>query len=195
MQEMEEMEVGICQTLGWYVNPPTYSMFLDVALDFVEGDASRRGLWEEGRIDAMRDLATFLVEISVIDVYFAASSPSSVAAAALLVAMDELAAPKTVRKLLKSLQLDRQETRVCAQRLSQHYENWKSSEGEKKRPNRSQSASPTGVGLLESPSPVVPDGEGNSLQEAFEEVSSQGDVVERQDKRGGGSKRKREVSC
>jgi hypothetical protein len=190
VEQLEEMEFSICQRLGWHVNPPTLSMFLDVAFDFVQESAEGLHL---NLMDAMKDLAVFLVEISVIDVYFASLPPSSVAMAAVLVAMEELSASESTRSLLNFFQQDRQVTRQCAHRLSRHYQNWKAGE-EDKRPNRLQSASPTGVGLLENVSP--PKGEGSRLQEAFDEVvedSASETSADEQGKRGGG-KRKRS-SC
>lgn len=154
-------------------------MFLDVAFDFIEASTQD----SLGIFEGMRDLAIFLAEISVIDVYFSTISPSAVAAAALTVARKELSASKSVRRLLKCLHTDDQETKACALRLSQHYANWKSAE-EKKKNARLQSASPTGVGMLED-SPLTNEGEGNSLREDFEEETVGGSP------HGYGGKRKR----
>ena len=177
VEEIESMEFRVLSSLGWLVNPTVPSMFLDVAFDALVESSSAC------RLDAVRDLSIFLVEISIIDVYFVNVAPSSVAAGALLLAMHEIVAPSSnsTPDILENLQFDRLEASQCAHRLSQHYSNWKNEEMKKKRV---QSASPTGVGMIQGSISEKGEEEGSSLHQDFEEEAEE---------TCGGGKRKR--SC
>eukprot|EP00804_Cyclotella_cryptica_P004661 CCRYP_018231-RA/>CCRYP_018231-RA protein AED:0.29 eAED:-0.53 QI:0/-1/0/1/-1/1/1/0/340 len=192
VHQIEDMEFRICEIVDWHVNPPTPTMFLDVGFALIEecvADDFHRGM-----LVVVKDLAVFLVEISVIDIYFANVSPSSVASAAMLVATSALSAPQVMRNSIHHLQQDTRETGQCVLRLSQHYQNWQSSEESKT--SRWPCASPTGVDLIED-SQVT---EGSSLESAFEDVVADEDRISvpaadnGQDKRCVSSKRKREHS-
>ncbi|KAL7522718.1 hypothetical protein ACHAWX_007492 [Stephanocyclus meneghinianus] len=189
VEQIEDMEFHICEIIDWHVNPPTPTMFLDVGFALIEAcviDDCRRGT-----LVGVKDLAVFLVEISVIDIYFSTFSPSSVASAAILVATKALSAPQAMRNSIHILEQDTLETSQCALRLSQHYQNWQSSEENKQI--RWPCASPTGVDLIEDSSLE----EGSNLESVFEEVVADEErtsvpaTEEGQDKRGAGSKRKR----
>jgi hypothetical protein len=171
IQEIECMEYEICSVLGWRVNPPVVGMFLDLALRFVEANISDGGVDVEW-MGGVRDLAVFLVEISVIDVYFSNVSPASVAIGSVLVALEEVASSTDAassRRVIESLHVDARESGECAHRLAQHYANWKQAEENKRRMG---SASPTGV--CRSTSSLSTEGDkGSSLEDEFE-----GEVVE-----------------
>jgi len=132
----------------------------------------------------MKEMTSFLAEMSVIDIYSASVSPASIAGGALLVAMEELSAPSSMRSLLlQQLRLDPVETEQCAHRLSGLFTSWKEGEVSKMRDDSSSgSRSPTGVRLshddnaaaLVSPQEV---GGANNLKEAFEETLHEGDAA------------------
>lgn len=167
-QQIEDMEYEICSSLHWHVNPPIPAMFLEVAFDHIEAHTK-----DLPCLDSVKDLSTFLVEISIADSYFVTASPSSIACAALLVAA-ELSPSRPLRRFIKSLRDDPQETQGCATRLYQHYENWSCRENEKaaRVRERSPCASPTAVDLENSR--VAPlDLEGSRLESAFEEVGDE----------------------
>lgn len=182
VQQIEQMEYAVCSSLEWRVNPPTLSMFLDAAFDYIESNSSKCHL---NLIDAMKELSLFLVEMSVIDVYFAHCSPASIAAGAILVAMEELSAPSSIRASLSSLQQDDLETGFCTYRLGRHYQNWKREENSRSD-RRKQSASPTGI--IETSHVEVQEGEGNRLEKEFEDER---EVIQGKEH---GAKRKRDIS-
>lgn len=198
VEQIEAVELSICTALDWRVNPTTPFLFLDVAFDLLEENFNSIIILpinsEESQVEAvsmelltsMKEMTSFLAEMSVIDIYSASVSPASIAGGALLVAMEELSAPSSMRcLLLQQLRLDPVETEQCAHRLSGLFTSWKESEVSKMRDDSSSgSRSPTGVRLshddnaaaaaLVSPQEV---GGANNLKDAFEEILHEGDAA------------------
>eukprot|EP00956_Cyclotella_meneghiniana_P010047 scaffold13870_cov77-Cyclotella_meneghiniana.AAC.2 len=199
VEQIEAVELSICTALDWRVNPTTPFLFLDVAFDLLEenyfnsiiilpinSEESQEEAVTMELLTSMKEMTSFLAEMSVIDIYSASVSPASIAGGALLVAMEELSAPSSMRSLLlQQLRLDPVETEQCAHRLSGLFTSWKEGEVSKMRDDSSSgSRSPTGVRLshddnaaaaaLVSPQEV---GGANNLKEAFEETLHEGDAA------------------
>lgn len=183
-EQIEAVEWSVYATLEWRVNPTTPFLFLDVAFDFLEENVlrtyskeSRQAVTMMELLTSMKEMTSFLAEMSVIDIYSATVSPASLAGGALSVAMDELAAPASMRSLLFGrLRLDPAETGRCARRLSGLFRSWKEGEASKGREGSGGGArSPTGVRLPVSPHDDFV--ESADLNEAFEEALDEGDTA------------------
>jgi Cyclin, C-terminal domain/Cyclin, N-terminal domain len=92
--EMIAMERELLGKLSWLVNPPTAFDFLKHYLQLLQPAAALNSQAvtsppKSPRLTAVEDLASFLVELSVLDYYFVSVRPSTVALAALFNAMDE----------------------------------------------------------------------------------------------------------
>ncbi|CAB9516341.1 diatom-specific cyclin [Seminavis robusta] len=91
-EEMVDMEKDLLKTLFWLVNPPTAHDFLKHYLCLLQPNSFQTtagGVPKNPRLSAVEDLASFLVELSVLDYYFINFRPSTLALAALFNAMDE----------------------------------------------------------------------------------------------------------
>jgi len=85
-----EKELQICTDLAWYLNPPLPIMYLEVAtplLDeiIVENNNTRATMTQD-----IIELSRYLMELAIYDLHLSAERPSSVAHAAILVAMNHL---------------------------------------------------------------------------------------------------------
>lgn len=117
---MEIMELRICKAFEWYLMPPVPALFMDVlhlVLDEYLKDQCHGGLK-----NSIKDLSQYLIELSVAHgKYFAGMRPSSVAFAAVLVAIN-LSALNNAMKRSSVIQLasanlhhelDRDQLGVC----------------------------------------------------------------------------------
>jgi len=118
VDQILKMEISIISSLQWHLNPPTPSMYLDVASPLM--DASFNDPQASVEIS---ELSRYLLELSVCDGYFIGMKPSSLAYAAILVAMENLSIPMKYKKSFVSYQLDKSssKTAICAQRLRHVY--------------------------------------------------------------------------
>lgn len=98
--QVQDMEMELLSQLSWLVNPPTSFDFLKHYLQLLQPEGVSDGQFlddMEGRtmtgrtprLSALEDLASFLVELSILDYYFVNFRASTVALAALFNAMDE----------------------------------------------------------------------------------------------------------
>lgn len=78
-------ELRVCDALGWYLNPPTPVMFLEIVSDVIVNELVPA---KAGR-DVI-ELSRFLLELSVYDLQLSAERASSVARAAITVAAEHL---------------------------------------------------------------------------------------------------------
>ena len=101
--------------LHWYLNPATIFMYLAVARPLIQDLAG-----DNNGSTNIQALSTYLLELSVYDTFFSDKKGSSVAYAAIMVAMDALHVPE---KRLAQYQLEHSYhmTTLCAQRLRQVY--------------------------------------------------------------------------
>ncbi len=134
------MEIQIIQTLRWHLNPPTPSMYLDVINPLIDAIVVDLQASYE-----LLELARYLLELGVCDSYFVDKSPSSVAYASILVAIENL--PKHVGSRFGSYQLDEspEVTELCAQRLRHVYILTTSPDQEEEEEYSGAAASPTSV--------------------------------------------------
>mmetsp|Transcript_4351 Transcript_4351/g.11028 ORF Transcript_4351/g.11028 Transcript_4351/m.11028 type:complete len:185 (+) Transcript_4351:667-1221(+) len=143
--EILRTEKRIIETLRWYLNPPTSSMFLIVAYPLIDAIAAAVSGDDDDEnppmqaaaaaasscscVDDIKEFSRYLLELSVCDGYFIDKDPSSIAYASILVAMDYLATPTKMRRNFESLyrrhRLDGSPhiTVLCAERLYHVYDN------------------------------------------------------------------------
>ncbi|GKY94207.1 hypothetical protein MPSEU_000386700 [Mayamaea pseudoterrestris] len=84
-EQMAAMEMSILRTLCWHMHPPTSFSFVKHMLLLLP----QVSVSMETRHDVL-ELARFLTELSVIDYYFVMHRTSTIAVAALMIAMEEL---------------------------------------------------------------------------------------------------------
>jgi hypothetical protein len=89
IEELRAMECELLGQLGWLLHPPTSFDFLKHYLKLLRPvNSCNSNSAETQRWTALEDMASFLIELSVLDYYFVTHRPSTVAIAALLNAMD-----------------------------------------------------------------------------------------------------------
>lgn len=110
-----KMERCIILSLRWRLNPPTSVMYLVVAGPLIDDYVDREDISTK-----LKELSRYLLELSVCDGYFANKKPSSIAQAAIFVAMDVLSIPNT-NTLLHQLDKSTLLAKHCIQRLHQLY--------------------------------------------------------------------------
>mmetsp|Transcript_6286 Transcript_6286/g.15628 ORF Transcript_6286/g.15628 Transcript_6286/m.15628 type:complete len:274 (+) Transcript_6286:205-1026(+) len=138
VDQILKIEISIIKTLRWHLNPPTPSMFLDVANPLIDhSDTDPQVSYE------IVELSRYLLELSVCDDFFADKKSSSITYASLLVAMDTLSTPAKVKQNIGLYKLDKSPnvTQLCAQRLHHVFSLANSTESEEERAG----ASPTSV--------------------------------------------------
>lgn len=86
MSDVCTMEVQILDALKWNMHPPTICAFCSIFLDFFF--ASRVVTMSSHDLDDIYDVASFFCELSICDYSFAMASPSTVALAAILNALE-----------------------------------------------------------------------------------------------------------
>mmetsp|Transcript_24482 Transcript_24482/g.51279 ORF Transcript_24482/g.51279 Transcript_24482/m.51279 type:complete len:279 (+) Transcript_24482:363-1199(+) len=119
VSEILNMEVCIIQTLRWHLNPPTASIYLDVVNPLLDASiADGQDSYE------LAELSRYLLELGVCDSYFIEMSPSSIAYASIIVAMENLSTSKEIRSKFDLYQLDKSSkmTELCARRLRHVYQ-------------------------------------------------------------------------
>lgn len=79
-RQIEEMEKRLINVLAWYMNPPVPILFLQTANDFLSTTSEKDC--------GVHDISVYLIELSVCDHFFVTKRPSSIAAAAMQVAME-----------------------------------------------------------------------------------------------------------
>ena len=111
-RQLAAKEVHICTVLGWYLNPPVACDFLEVALPLIRKIVTNDG-------DDVHHLSRFLVELSVYDPFLSSERPSSVAQAAVLVALNYYVVPTKEINHWMSLTLQHNVTNTnrCVRRL------------------------------------------------------------------------------
>ena len=118
VDQILKMEICIIKSLRWHLNPPTPSMYLNVVnplldISVIDPQASFE----------ITELSRYLLELSVCDAYFIDKKPSSIAYAAISVAMEGLPTPAKMQRDLGLYQLDKSPhmTELCARRLRHVY--------------------------------------------------------------------------
>ena len=115
VDQILKMEICIIKSLSWRLNPPTPSIYLTVAGPLIDDSAD-----EDDMSTSVKELSSYLLELSVYDGDFADKKPSCIAYAAISVAMDVLSIPKN-SVLLHRLDNSPHMTELCIQRLHQIY--------------------------------------------------------------------------
>lgn len=116
VDQILKMEISIIKTLHWHLNPPTPFMYLAVASPLIQDSTE-----DVNESADVQNLASYLMELSVCDQYFADKKGPSVACAAIVVAMDTLHISKK-RFLHYGLEHSQEVTDNCIQRLHQLYD-------------------------------------------------------------------------
>ena len=108
-----------CRGLSWNVHPPTAYCFAKHILALVPKTAVSMTTRQD-----ILELARFLTELCVVDYYFVAKKPSSVALASMVVAMQEIPGSEAVERdfaeyleKVPGLRLDSPEVLECMERL------------------------------------------------------------------------------
>lgn len=116
-QDISEMETRMLSTLNYYMNPPVAQHFLDIITPMLDADLIIIPLVKQHIIT----ISNWLCEISATDSYFTSVKPSSVAYAAILVAVDTSSAGAL--KCFDSLCLKHNEhiTLQCYERMVEMY--------------------------------------------------------------------------
>jgi len=118
LDQVVKMEMCIMKSLNWYLNPPTPSTFVDILhpmmLELTE---------DEDSMAEIKDLAKYLLELSVCDGYFINKNPSLIAHAAITAAMNVLATPIKIQRRLQALPTSASPPSIdeCAGRLHNIY--------------------------------------------------------------------------
>ena len=116
-EDFADMEYHICHVFDWYLNPPVASNFIDIITPLLLMHAVSEYDYQVG--GEVVEQSRYLCERSVLDIFFSGMSPSSVAYAAVLVALDIMRFPVETIKWFEFLALDHdpEETHLCMQRL------------------------------------------------------------------------------
>ena len=103
-------------TLRWYLNPPTPAIYLNVAGPLIDELAV-----DDTASTTVQDISRYLIELSVCDAFFRDKAPSSIAYAAIMVAIAEV--QPTSNKAFLHYQLEQSElaTTLCIERIHQLY--------------------------------------------------------------------------
>ncbi|KAL7535812.1 hypothetical protein ACHAXR_006749 [Thalassiosira sp. AJA248-18] len=117
VDQILKCEICIIKSLRWHLNPPTPSIYLNVASPLIDASGNAHTSCE------ISELARYLLELSVCDGFFSDKKQSSIAYAAIIVAMENLSISKTVRGRFASYELDKSPhvTDICARRLRHVY--------------------------------------------------------------------------
>ena len=101
-RQVAEKELYICEDLQWYLNPPVPAMYLEVATPLIDAIINKENVSiTKAMTHDIVELSRFLMELGVYDLRLSGERPSSVAYAAILVAMNHLHIPtRTVNKWL-----------------------------------------------------------------------------------------------
>ena len=131
-KQIFEMEKRLINILGWHLNPPVPILFIETVKHLLYKNKNL----SVTKKDAIYDVAVYLIELSICDHFFVPKRPSSIAAAALQVAMEiagcnlafplqALLEPKTkemaydsvlrMRKLLRSSNMHKEEASRCSE--------------------------------------------------------------------------------
>ena len=86
MQDVAEMESHIVRSLKWNLHPPTAVAFSTLLLDYIFCDRSSN--MPSADIDDLYDIASFFTELAVCDYYFVTTTPSALAFACILNALE-----------------------------------------------------------------------------------------------------------
>ena len=138
VDQILKMEICIIKSLRWHLNPPTPSIFLNLASPLIDDSAaSPQAAYE------IAELARYLLELSVCDGFFIGKKPSSITYASILVAMETLCTSTKTMKKIASYKLDKSPhmTQQCAQCLRHVYTLAMSTQAEEERAG----SSPTSV--------------------------------------------------
>jgi len=116
--QVVKMEMCIMKSLNWYLNPPTPSTFVEI-LNPLMVELTE----DEVAVTEIKDLAKYLLELSVCDGYFINKNPSLIAQAALTAAMNVVATPIKIQRKLEALPNVSSPTAIeeCAGRLVNIY--------------------------------------------------------------------------
>ncbi len=86
MRDVAEMESHILQSLKWNLHPPTAIAFSTIFLDCIILDQSINMTGAD--IDDLHDISSFFTELAVCDYYFVGVSPSEIALASIVNALE-----------------------------------------------------------------------------------------------------------
>ena len=112
------MEKSLLQALNYYVNPPVAQHFLDIIVPLIDDELIGAQVKQH-----IINISNWLCEVSVTDSFFMGVKPSSVAYAAILVAMDTSVFGESVKSWFESFDLkhDAYITLQCYERMYELY--------------------------------------------------------------------------
>ena len=116
------MEICLIKTLRWRLNQHTPAILLNIACPII--DATVNSISYDPQMSyEITELSRYLLELSVCDGFFSDKKPSSVTCASIMVAMEHLSTPESIKMRFASYNLDKAPdvTELCAQRLHHVY--------------------------------------------------------------------------
>lgn len=122
VDQILKMEICLIKTLRWRLNPHTPAILLNIACPII--DATVNSISYDPQMSyEITELSRYLLELSVCDGFFSEKKPSSVTCASIMVAMEHLSTPESIKMRFASYNLDKAPdvTELCAQRLRHVY--------------------------------------------------------------------------
>ena len=140
------MEICLIKTLRWRLNPHTPAILLNIACPIIDATVNNSIIYDPQASYEITELSRYLLELSVCDGFFSDKKPSSVTLASIIVAMEHLSTPESIKMRFASYNLDKAPdvTELCAQRLRHVYSLAIPSKLDEIDPQRA-AASPTSV--------------------------------------------------
>jgi len=146
--QISKMELCIIKSLRWHLHPPTPFIYLTIASPLIEDDdrssysstnndhyqGANQGVHQDYNSNKnsnmnnnntntnIIELSRYLIELSVCDGFFVDKSPSSIAHAAITLAMETMPRRTPYSVAFHRLEHDPRVTDVCARRLRQVYD-------------------------------------------------------------------------
>ena len=122
VDQILKMEICLIKTLRWRLNPHTPAILLNIACPIIDATVNSISYDPQTSYE-ITELSRYLLELSVCDGFFSDKKPSSVTCASIMVAMEHLSTPESIKMRFASYNLDKAPdvTELCAQRLRHVY--------------------------------------------------------------------------
>ena len=122
VDQILKMEICLIKTLRWRLNPHTPAILLNIACPIIDATVNSISYDPQTSYE-ITELSRYLLELSVCDGFFSEKKPSSVTCASIMVAMEHLSTPESIKMRFASYNLDKAPdvTELCAQRLRHVY--------------------------------------------------------------------------
>ena len=116
--QVVKMERIVLRGLNWHLNPATSHLFLEIFFSTSTSSSTD----DDEAMTAIKELASYLLELAVCDSFFINVKPSSISRAAILAAMDIVERPLRVNFMMENLlNHDKYTVEQCSLRLQQIY--------------------------------------------------------------------------